>query len=251
LKICLNADMKPVATRAIMAVVRTVVRATEKLFKIRITRFPLEKFYEEFIDLANFELISQARGILHIGAHFGLESESYSKQGKPVIFIEADPDTFQELQKNVRAYENQTACNLLLGDQEKIVKFFRSSNGSQSSSVFSFSSVNRFRSVSTIDEIDLTMHRLDSAFSDEELRGYDHWIVDVQGAELLVLVGAGKLIDQCRTMLIECSTEEFYSGGAHWNQIRDFLQERGFKYLIAPNNISHLNIIFFRCAGGI
>jgi hypothetical protein len=78
------------------------------------------------------------------------------------------------------------------------------------------------------------------------LHEYDHWVIDVQGAELLVLMGAGTLIDQCRTMFIECSTVEFYAGGAQWSQILDFLQGHGFKYLIAPKNIRHLNVIFFR-----
>jgi FkbM family methyltransferase len=195
--------MKTVVSKTIMTAVRPVVRAIEKLLNIRISRFPLEKFYGEFIDLANFELISQARGILHIGAHLGLESEAYSVQGKPVIFIEADPGTFQDLQKNIEDKKNQKAHNLLLGDQEKSVTFFRASNGSQSSSVFSFSSANKFKTVSTIDELELTMCRLDSKFSPEELYEYDHWVIDVQGAELLVLVGAGALIDQCRTLFIE------------------------------------------------
>ena len=54
LKLCFNADMKPDVAGTIMVLVRSVVRGTEKLLNIQISRFPLEKFYGEFIDLANF-----------------------------------------------------------------------------------------------------------------------------------------------------------------------------------------------------
>ena len=77
-----------------MKSVRRIVVALENIFGVRISRYPLEKFYAEFIELVNLDLISQSRGVLHIGAHVGLESKAYSDNRKPVIFIEADPKTF-------------------------------------------------------------------------------------------------------------------------------------------------------------
>ena len=79
-----------------------------------------------------------------------------------------------------------------------------------------------------------------------DLENYDHWVIDVQGAELIVLEGAGQLLNLCKTMFIECSMTEFYEGGAMWTQILEFLQRNGFRYFILPHNISHLNVVFFR-----
>ena len=92
----------------------------------------------------------------------------------------------------------------------------------------------------------MRMSRLDSKFEVHDLVNYDHWVIDVQGAELMVLEGAGQLISVCKTIFIECSLTEFYEGGAMWNQIIEFLNRNGFKYFLLPPNISHLNVIFFK-----
>lgn len=226
--------------------IRKVVVASEKMLKIKISRFPLEKYYADFIELANSDLISQSQGVLHIGAHLGLEANEYSLRGKPVIFIEADPDTFEKLKQRLTNFHNQNAYNYLLGDEEKVVKFFRSSNSSESSSIFSFSEKNAFLNVSTSSEIDIQMCRLDSKFSASDLQTFDHWVIDVQGAELLVLRGAGNLIKVCKTLFIECSTTEFYTGGARWEEIMQFMRMNGYKYFVSPGKLKHLNVIFFK-----
>jgi FkbM family methyltransferase len=184
--------------------------------------------------------------VLHIGGHLGLEATTYNQLGKQAIFIEADPDIFLELQKNLSSYDNQHAHNILLGDSDQIVKFYRANNNAESSSVFPFSEQNRFANVSTDFVHEMPMKRLDSCFREKDLRDYDHWIIDVQGAELLVLKGAGKLLDICQTIYIECSTTEFYEGGVLWSELSEFLRNAGFKYFVSPGPISHLNVIFFR-----
>lgn len=83
-----------------------IVISIEKTLNIKISRFPLEKFYGDFIDQANLDLVSQSHGVLHIGAHLGIESHEYGNRGKPVLWVEADPDTFKELEKNTKPYDN-------------------------------------------------------------------------------------------------------------------------------------------------
>ena len=229
-----------------MRLLRWLVVRLEKLLKVRISRFPLEKFYAEFVELANLELVSQSNGVLHIGAHLGLEAEDYSSRGKPAIFIEADHYTFTKLEQRISRHSEQIAFNYLLGDEEKVVKFFRSSNSSQSSSVFAFSQKNAFLNVTTTDEIEIQMSRLDAKFSPLDLEKFDHWVIDVQGAELLVLRGSGDLLKICKTLFIECSTEEFYAGGARWEEILHFMRANGFKFFVSPGNLTHLNVIFFK-----
>jgi FkbM family methyltransferase len=238
--------MKKFFVKWMMKIIRISVVVIEKVLKITISRYPLEKFYGNFIDQANLDLVSQSRGVLHIGAHLGIESREYGVLGKPVLWVEADPDTFKELEKNLKPYDNQVAYNLLLGDQEKTVDFFRASNGSQSSSIFQFSNINSFKHVSTTEVLTLSMSRLDSKFTHEVIGSFDHWVIDVQGAELLVLKGAGQLLNLCRTLFIECSKSEYYLGGTQWEELASYLRSEGFRYFTLPKNITHMNVIFFR-----
>lgn len=238
--------MKTPLIRLMMKGLRGAVVAIEKSFGVRVSRRPLEKFYAEFIELVNLDLVSQSRGVLHIGAHVGLESEAYSEKRKSVIFIEADPDTFLILKKRISHYKDQQAFNWLLGNEEKIVEFYIANNGSESSSIFPFSEKNIINNLSATNTLFIPMTRLDSKFTMSDLENYDHWIIDVQGAELIVLEGAGHLLTLCKTLFIECSMTEFYEGGAMWAQILEFLQRNGFRYFVLPQNISHLNVVFFR-----
>jgi len=238
--------MKTPLTRLMMKGVRAAVVALENSFGVRISRRPLEKFYAEFIELVNLDLISQSRGVLHIGAHVGLESRAYSEKKKSVIFIEADPNTFLLLEKGIADFNDQKAFNWLLGNEEKTVDFHIANNGSESSSIFSFSKKNVINNLTTTRTVPIPMTTLDSKFTMSDLENYDHWVIDVQGAELIVLEGAGQLLNLCKTMFIECSMTEFYEGGAMWTQILEFLQRNGFRYFILPHNISHLNVVFFR-----
>ena len=243
---CLNQIVNTDIGSLIKGFIRPIVVLIEKALNIRISRYPLEKFYGEFIDQANLDLVSQSHGVLHIGAHLGIESYEYDMREKPVLWVEADPETFVELEKNLKPYENQVAYNFLLGDEEKNVEFFRASNGSQSSSIFRFSDKNSFKDVSTSQILPLTMCRLDSKLAPELIKDFDHWVIDVQGAELMVLKGAGQLLRYCRTLFIECSKSDYYQGGAQWEEIASYLSVKGFRYFTLPNNITHMNVVFFR-----
>lgn len=92
----------------------------------------------------------------------------------------------------------------------------------------------------------LNMVRLDSLFSLEELREYKHWVIDVQGAELEVLKGAGDLLNICNSMRVEVSTFDAYCGSVNFNDLSLFLQTRGFIPLTNFPPKSHGAVIFIR-----
>jgi hypothetical protein len=58
----------------------------------------------------------------------------------------------------------------------------------------------------------------------------------VQGAELLVLRGATKLLASAKAVVVEVSRYPYYEGGALQPEIRDFLRSRGFAELRRPPN---------------
>ena len=55
---------------------------------------------------------------------------------------------------------------------------------------------------------------------------YNHWIIDLQGGELLALKGAENSLKDCNSILIEVSRGEVYKDGAQFEEIQDFLNKK-------------------------
>jgi len=196
--------------------------------RIYVSRVPIVS-QEQFVTRIENEFIKKSQGVLHIGAHLGQEGERYSHYGVSVLWVEAIPSVFEELEKNISGFPNQVA-----------------SNGLASSSMFKFGHELGFNEIYMKSTISLPMIRLDSLYTSESLAGYNHWVLDVQGAELLVLKGAGDLLRHCKSLLVEVSTRQVYEGGVSWYQLESFLSDFGLIPLWQPMEFSHENIIFSR-----
>ena len=186
-------------------------------------------------------------GILHIGAHEGQEAQKYANLGKTVIWIEAIPFIAKNLNYNLQKFPNQKAICALLGDEnKKEVQFHIASNNAGSSSMFEFGDQAFSSKIQMNEEISLEMKRLDTILGKKDLTKINHWIIDVQGAELLVLQGAGELLDYCNSIFIEISRRNTYINGATWNEILSFLENKGFKPLWNPLIGSHVDVLFIK-----
>ena len=217
-----------------------------KKCNIYISREPITS-REKFAEGIENEIIKKSNGILHIGAHLGKEGRRYFTSGVPVLWVEEIPSVYEKLLRNIRTFPNQNAICALLGDQNDIyVQFNLASNNNASSSIFTFGDELGFDSLSMDSQISLRMKRLDSIYNLEDLVNYQHWVVDVQGAELLVLKGAGKLIQNCKSLLVEVSTRQVYRGGVLWKELASFLSDFDLMPLWQPGNQSHENIIFIK-----
>jgi FkbM family methyltransferase len=216
------------------------------LFGINISREPLKYYYDLEDEIKN-TLIKNSKGILHVGAHYGQERNFYHAHGLKVIWIEAIPEVYAELKKNISEFNDQIAYLALLGNENLAsVDFFISNNSGSSSSVFNISKESKFKSVSMQNKMQIPMIRLDKLLSSIDLANYSHWIIDVQGAELLVLQGAGDLILQCKSITIEVSTSETYINGAKYSDLKDYLFSFGFTPLWEPNEGDHTDIPFVK-----
>lgn len=196
-------------------------------------------------------LIARSAGVLHIGAHVGQEASTYATAGKKVLWVEAIPDVHKALVANLTPFSDQRSLNALLGDEEKLVTFHLAENRGESSSLFQFSKSSRF-GVRMSGVLQLQMRRLDSILTPRDIReSYSHWVVDVQGAELLVLKGAGLLLNECISLDVEVSTYETYEGGAQLDQITKHLVEFGFIPVWKFNPNSHGNLLFIRACHSV
>ena len=193
-------------------------------------------------------LLDGSNGVLHIGAHFGQEAGEYAAKEKTVIWIEAHPEYFKTLNITIGKYPNQIAVNALLGESSKKTQFFIASNEGASSSIFDLSLEHGYEEIGLkmTTTVELDMKRLDDVLSPDMVKNLSHWVVDVQGAELSVLKGAGELINFAKSMEVEVSTREVYQGGVLFEELNAFLGSQGFEPVHQPLPSWHGDILFVR-----
>ena len=58
--------------------------------------------------------LMNCNGILHVGAHRGMEGPIYNWFNKKVLWIEANPKIYEELKINISHFRDQKAFNYLI-----------------------------------------------------------------------------------------------------------------------------------------
>jgi FkbM family methyltransferase len=166
--------------------------------------------------------------IAHVGANTGAERHLYESVGLKVIWVEPIPQVFAELQCNIRGFRRQEARQGLAADVSgRIVTFHLANNGGASSSMFEFADHSRiWPEVRFAGQIELETVRLDDLLAD--VAAVDALVLDTQGAELVVLQGAERLIGACRFIKAEAADFESYRGGCTLDELDAFLRARGF-----------------------
>ena len=205
-------------------------------------------------DIQNIKCIMEASGILHIGAHRGSEAAVYDWFKKKVLWVEAIPEIFIDLNDHISRFYNQKAVCALLGDKnDKKFDFFLANNDRASSSLFDFSERQKkdeflsHRGIKMTKKISLNMTTLDDLFIKLNLNSiyYNHWIIDAQGAELLILKGAKYSLINCKSMQVVVSKVKFYEGGVLWKDLLNFL-ERNFFFPTSIPESEHTDILFIK-----
>lgn len=172
--------------------------------------------------------LREARGVIHIGAHAGQERELYGQL--PVIWIEAAPLVYQVLCERIADKPNQRALNYLIADGERY-KFGLASNACQSSSIYDLKRhKDMWPDVGFIAATELDSFTLADVIHVEsiDLDIYDTLVLDVQGAELVVLQGADDYLRRFRWIQAEAADFEAYAGGCQLADLDQFLTAHGF-----------------------
>ena len=187
--------------------------------------------------------------VLHIGGNSGQEAQYYDSLKCNVFWVEADPDVERKLQENIQKFRNQKSVPRLMLDRPGVEKEFKVFNNSGiSSSIFDLAADNGFEKLNLrVDDVKtIETSTIDILFSEVDLHAYTHWVIDVQGSELLVLQGAIESLRYCHSMTIEVSTREVYQGGCKYEELREFLHTYGFRPLWQPESDYHGEIIFLK-----
>lgn len=222
----------------------------------RIEKIRKNNFYN--LESPNKELIQAligSKGIIHIGAHRGEEAPIYEWFGKKVLWFEANPFIFKDLEDNIFKYKHQFVYNeLLLDEKKKNIEFFLSNNDFASSSIFNFGKLSEGKDslwpekkLKMVKSIYLNSKSFDELILEKKLNieNYNHWVIDTQGSELLFLKGAKNSLKYCKSIYVEVSNADVYKNGSEWIDVKNYLTSFGFEQITELNS-EHADVLFVK-----
>lgn len=214
------------------------------------------------IDLL-YSMIGRTSGLsvlIHAGAHLAQERHQYEACGfQKILWIEGSPATCSRLMSSLSEHTNEAGisasgtkhdvvCSLLSDRDDSEIDFYEFSNDGESSSIFHPTAENskRWPQVFETGQKQVLKTRTVDRIAAETnfLSITDVLVVDVQGAELLVLKGAEQLLQAVKAVVTEVSTVPYYSGGVLFPELRSFLESRGFVPMSLPRR--HGDMLFLR-----
>ena len=236
--------------------IKNFTKSLIRKFGWRLEKIRQNNFYN--LEKPNLELINaliNCSGVIHVGAHRGEEAPIYEWFGKKVLWFEANPYIFDDLEDNIYKYKYQKAYKALLLDDKKInVKFNLSNNDFASSSIYNFGKLSEGKdsiwpekNLKMIKSINIKSNTFDNLVKEKniEIKDYDHWVIDVQGSELLFLIGAEKSLSRCNSIYIEVSNDQIYQNGSKWTEVKNFLSKLDFKQITKMNS-NHMDVLFVK-----
>ena len=176
--------------------------------------------------------LSQARGVVHVGGNTGQERFVYAIHNLDVIWIEPIPGAFDQLCENLRSFPKQRAYRYLITDKNGLeYPFHISNNEGQSSSIFQLEKHKEmWPEIFYNGSIILVSSTLSSFATKEriDLNAFDALVLDTQGSELLVLLGAIDILAHFRFITVEVADFQSYSGCCLLKDMDEFMSKVGF-----------------------
>jgi FkbM family methyltransferase len=174
------------------------------------------------------------RGIVHIGANDGEECGRYVESGaSSVVYVEPLPEPFARLERKTAGIPGHVPVQALLADTEgKTVDFHVASNRGQSSSLFGLGRHGElYPEIGYTETRTMTTTTLDTLLATDRFKTepFDLLVMDVQGAELLVLRGAERTLAKSSFLSLEVSESPLYDGSCCLDDVIAHLTPRRFR----------------------
>jgi FkbM family methyltransferase len=175
------------------------------------------------------ELNLNITGILHIGAHECEELNDYIANGiqeDSIIWIDAIKEKVDLAKsKNIKNIYNE-----VISDKEEEVIFNITNNG-QSSSILELDTHKiHHPEINVVEQKIMKTITLETFFKKNNINPtkYNFWNLDIQGAELFALRGAGNILDNVDVLYLEVNTEHLYKGCPLLHELEEFLVSKEF-----------------------
>ncbi len=191
---------------------------------------------------AHFDIFPE--GILHVGMYDGWEAPQYAQVVHDrVIWIEANPEFVQREQFRIEELLGQTIVHCAASNERGNVVFL---NSGQQSRILEPSEATHYpRNQTYVVEA----RTIDSVIKDLSNRGklnftIDFLNIDAEGHEIEVLMGAQKLIQKCKWILIEVDPERSGVVVSRWMEQFGFEQIAQSKVYEHPDKTLYADRIY-------
>lgn len=178
------------------------------------------------------------KGVIHIGAHHGLEYSEYIDAGiTDMIFFEPVKSNYEGLLRTLPDMDSIKTFNIALGNEsgQKRIYVEKANQGMSCSLLEPAHHLVMYPWITFNDFEVVDIEKLDNIEFDRSL--YNILNIDVQGFELEVLKGSVETLKTINAIYTEVNKVEMYKGCALVSDLDDFLQGFGFKRLV--DNIEH------------
>lgn len=168
----------------------------------------------------------KADGCIHVGAHHAQEHADYVNAGiKQFVYIEPCAAAFNVLKNKFAAHHHIQLLNYACGDVEcEQVMYTGSQNEGQSNSLLKMSKHTQIHPGITLPNTEIvTVKRLDNLGLIN--KGYQLLVMDCQGFEGRVLMGARETINQVNYVYTEVNRDEVYHGCTMVGELDQLLNE--------------------------
>jgi FkbM family methyltransferase len=185
----------------------------------------------EFLD----GYLRNVSGLIHVGANLGQERRYYWLLGIDVIWVEPIREIYDRLVDNLAPYPRQRAVNALLTDKDgEQVEFQIANNNGASSSILALEDhALIFPDIEYVERRTIESTTLPTLVEREKipLDLFQALTLDVEGAERLVLEGAGDLLGRFRYVKCEVSDFPSRSGTPTARELDGIMRAAGFQEL--------------------
>lgn len=184
--------------------------------------------FEKFSSMYNIS----RNGVIHIGAHYGKEIETYQKTNvKNILFFEPLSKNFSILKERMINYSNVKIENCALGDTDGVIKMHvEEKNEGQSSSILKpRGHLFQYPHIQFTKEEIVNITTLDKYAEKNSLKNYNIIVIDVQGYELPVFKGAVNTLNNIDMIVSEVNRAELYENVTMVTELDTFLNSFNFK----------------------
>lgn len=171
------------------------------------------------------------RGVIHVGAHYGLEVGVYAGIGfTSGVFFEPQRLCFEQLQQRVSCFPGFHAIESAVGAYQGTATLYtETANKGESSSVLKPKlHLSQYPEIQFTGSVEVPMTTLSEYFKTHDSSNYNFLNMDVQGYELEVLKGGMAILHNLDAIYSEVNRAEMYEGCAFVEDIDSFLSPFGF-----------------------
>jgi FkbM family methyltransferase len=202
----------------------------------------------------------QLNGVIHVGAHRGEEINEYGDLGaKTVIWVEANPEVFDEMcimltnaEANIDSHAFQYAASTEDHGTAEFNRYYGPDAGhlvGNKGCSSLLKAEGRFEEWYK-DTIEVETITIDTLLEEEGFNVEDFQLLnmDVQGAELMVLRGSEKVLDNVKWVTTEATWEDpDYIDNVMYDELKSFLESKGFvETQIVPHAENWGDVLFVK-----